>query len=350
MDLKNFLKQTSRGKELTEYQFNLLAKNDIETVQEFLKADLPKLQVLLDIKKPHSVYDIKVELIDLLGREKKCTFATLYEEEKQNNLDHGTGIEELDKLLGAIKQPFPRVWEIYGEAGVGKTEMMYTFAINFVCQQRERPRTVLFIDCKGDFDAERILQILQELKYPQQEEAMKAIKVVNVFSDEHIIAVLQALLKQRLENLEEASSIGLLLIDCLPACFLHFRSKNERMLANAQLTSVASLLRRLNTGGVGCIVGNASFARDELGKIVEEQGDIISEDSGGTGPYEPLLGLYWKSVCTLRMSLELPNPEDDDCNIDTVVDDGLRVLNVINNTYGPAGGSCHLCVSQAGIV
>ncbi|EDW85960.2 uncharacterized protein Dwil_GK19225 [Drosophila willistoni] len=266
MDLRNFLKQTLRGKELTEYQYNLLAKNDIETVQEFLKADLPKLQILLDIKKPHSVYDIKVELIDLLGKEKKCTFATLYEEEKQNNLDHGTGIEELDKLLEAIGQPFPRVWEIYGEAGVGKTEMMYTFAINFVCQQREQPRHVLFIDCKGDFESKRILQILQELKYPQPDEAMKAIKVVNVFSDEHIIAVLQALLKQRLEKLEEALAIGLLLIDCLPACFLHLRSKNERMLANSQLTTVASLLRRLNASGVGCIVGNASFPRDELGK------------------------------------------------------------------------------------
>jgi len=57
-----------------------------------------------------------------------------------------------------------------------------------------------------------------------------------------------------------------------------------------------------------------------------------------------MLGAYWSSVCTLRLSLELPVDEDF-----TRQDDGLRLMHVISNTYGPDGDHCLLRITEAGV-
>jgi len=54
-----------------------------------------------------------------------------------------------------------------------------------------------------------------------------------------------------------------------------------------------------------------------------------------------LLGDYWDSVCTLALTLELPEESNND---------GIRMLKVLNNSYGVSGNSCFLRITDAGVI
>jgi len=76
--------QTSTGKMLSEYQINLLSKNNIESLIDFYKADEKKLHELLLIN-VESVRKLKKELSMLpKGPEEECSL----------EFEYATGIEE----------------------------------------------------------------------------------------------------------------------------------------------------------------------------------------------------------------------------------------------------------------
>lgn len=84
MDLKNEILQTETGKQLSEYQLNLLKKNGIETFSDFYEEDEDKLKELLAIR------------IETL-RELKSEMALLtnpFNEESILDINYGTGLEE----------------------------------------------------------------------------------------------------------------------------------------------------------------------------------------------------------------------------------------------------------------
>ncbi|KAH8258451.1 hypothetical protein KR038_011598 [Drosophila bunnanda] len=350
MDLRNMILQTSTGKQLSEYQLNLLNKNNIETMIDFHEASEKKLHELLAIRL-ESVLDLKKELAHLWLKESQV--------ESPPEVEYGTGIEELDKLLESVDQPLKsgRVWELCGHPGVGKTQLMYTLALNFVWKHSHK---VLFIDTKRDFSSKRIQDLLLARNWETAtcEKAMRALLVVEAPTDTVLIEVLRTLDEQLTAKVKEALETKMVLIDSLVPCYVHYRGDEMLKIRQSLLTKLACRIRKLAVRGLAIIIGNVSFdGKDEDNCIGDGEDDGNSDEKAARQKSGPMLGSYWASVCTLRMSLELPVSSDGAENFDRLAeaasssyDDGLRLVNVLSNTYGPADDTCLLRITDAGVV
>ncbi|XP_016971232.2 DNA repair protein RAD51 homolog 4 [Drosophila rhopaloa] len=337
MDLQLKVLQTPTGKQLSEYQLNLLTKNKIGSVLDFYEADEEKLRDMLAIK-VESVRDLKKEL-SLLPNDSV--------EDTTPEVEYGTGMEELDKLLDSVGQPFKqgRVWELSGQTGVGKTQLVHTLALNFVWKHN---RKVLFIDTKRDFSCKRIQDMLRARNLDEEtcQRAMKAIQVVQALTAPDLIEILKAFDQQLTAKIQAAMQTKFVVIDSLAACYVHYRGRRMHLLRQSLLVELACKIRKLAVQGVAFIIGNVSFFGKDTDNCNDDgEGDGNNEGRTTRQQLEPMLGAYWSSVCTLRLSLELP-VDDDSAD----QDDGLRLVHVISNTYGPKGGHCLLRITHAGVV
>jgi len=84
MDLQLMILQTSTGKMLSEYQLNLLSKNNIESLIDFYEADEKKL---------HELLLINVESVRKLRKELSM-LPKAPDEVSALEVEYGTGIEE----------------------------------------------------------------------------------------------------------------------------------------------------------------------------------------------------------------------------------------------------------------
>ncbi|XP_070069943.1 DNA repair protein RAD51 homolog 4 isoform X2 [Drosophila takahashii] len=336
MDLQLMILETSTGKLLSEYQLNLLSKNNIESLIDFYEADEEKLHELLLIE-VESVRVLKKELSLLLKKsEEECTL----------DVEYGTGIEELDKLLDSVEQHFKpgRIWELCGQTGVGKTQVMYTLALNFVWKHA---LPVLFIDTKRDFSCHRIEVMLRARNTDSETSgrAMKDIQVAQAPTAADLINVLETFDQQLIAKMQAAVQTKFVLIDSLAACFAHYRGRRMQLLRQSLLVELACKIRKLAFRGVAFLIGNVSFFGKDDNGFDDGEDNGNNEDTSTSQQLEPMLGAYWSSVCTLRLSLELPVEEDI-----TLQDDGRRLLHVISNTYGPVGDHCLLRIAEAGVI
>ncbi|KAH8314413.1 hypothetical protein KR059_005858 [Drosophila kikkawai] len=368
MDFRNMISQTPTGKQLSEYQLNLLSKNNIETLFDFHETTEKKLHELLAIPK-ESVLELKKELADLWLRQSQA--------DGPPEVEYGTGMEELDKLLDSVDQPFKsgRIWELCGHPGTGKTLFMYTLVLNFVWKHSQQ---VLFIDTKSDFSCKRIQDLLLARNWDAAtcERVMRAIHVVQAPTDTVLINVLKTLDEQLTAQVDEALKTKLVVIDSLVPCYVHYRGDEMFKVRQALLTELACRIRKLAARGLASVIGNVSFPSEDKGKhtilfalnlfttfVLTDDCMDDGEDDGNSDEKTarhkdgPMFGAYWASVCTLRMSLELPVGSDGEETSDRLgeatsssCDDGLRLVNVLSNTYGPAGDSCLLRITEAGVV
>lgn len=151
-----------------------------------------------------------------------------------------------------------RIWEIYSESGIGKTELFHTLAINFVCQH-EQQREVLYLDTKREFNSERIEEILKQRQVDMEtmQICLNAIKVVGVISAQSLIAALEDFCMRLSSGDATVSGIKLILIDSLAASFILFRSGYERNAGRSFLTRLAMLMRQLATAhGLSFVLAN----------------------------------------------------------------------------------------------
>ncbi|XP_062135867.1 uncharacterized protein LOC133845425 isoform X1 [Drosophila sulfurigaster albostrigata] len=336
-DLKSLLAQTRIGKQLSEYHLKLLKKQKINTLHEFLDAQNLHKFLALSIDQ---VEQIKGEL--LLFSVKSIKFSSLYQKQP---FSYSTGIEEFDKLLEAIGQPFRpgRIWEVYGESGVGKTQLLNTLAVNFVCQYRDY-RQVLFLDTKRDFDSRRIHQMLQDrhLDTDAIKSCMRAINVIVCSSAESLIKALDNMIEQISSGDDSIAHIKLVLIDSLAASFIFFRSAHERNMGRRWLNQLAMLMRTLAAQhGIAFVIGNLSMTSED-GAVDDDDDneDYLTQYSPEAPEDGNLLGDYWDSVCTLSMTFELPDESNND----------LRLLRILSNSFGISEGSCLLRITDAGVI
>ncbi|XP_034479180.1 DNA repair protein RAD51 [Drosophila innubila] len=336
-DLQSLLSQTKSGKQLSEYHMKLLKKQKISTPQEFV--DAPNLHKLMALG-VDQVELIKRELLSLLV--KSVTLKKLYQ---TNPLSFSTGIEEVDKLLDYIGQPLRpgRVWELYGETGVGKTEFLHTLAVNFVANYRDRYE-VLFIDTKRDFDSERVHEILlnRQLDNEAISSSLIAINVIESTSAESLIGALETMLVKLSTSDDTVSRIKLVLVDSLAASFILYRSSYERNNGRSFLTKLAMIVRTLaSQHGIAFILGNLSLSSNDEFDDDEDNDACMTPSSPDIQEDFTLLGDYWDSVCTLALTLEIPEESNSD---------GIRMLKVLNNSYGVSGNSCFLRITDAGVI
>ncbi|KAH8410980.1 hypothetical protein KR222_004520 [Zaprionus bogoriensis] len=335
--LESLLSETKAGSKLSEYHMKVLKKHNICTANDFVEAEHLHKQLALPAEQ---IECIKRELLALLVKGVKLQ--SLLKAEPRN---YSTGIADLDKLLACVGQPLrpARIWELYSESGVGKTELLHTLAVNFVGQDRDK-HNVLYIDTKRDFDSVRIEQLLLErqLAEEQLQHCLNAIKVIEVASAHELIAALEDLL-QRLSTADETvAGIKLVLLDSLSASFILLRNSHERNAGRSFLTQLAALLRRLATQhGLAFIMSNLSD--EENVGVIDDIGDAASQAGTQTQDSYSLLGEYWSSVCTLTLELQLPDDESSGS-------DGLRLLRVLSNSYGPSESSCLLRITDEGVI
>lgn len=176
----------------------------------------------------------------------------------------------MDNFLDSIGQPLRpgRVWEIYSECGIGKTELFHTLAINFVCQQ-EKQREVLYIDTKRDFNSERIEEILKQRQVDTEtmQTYLDAIKVVSVISAQSLIAALEYFCMRLSTGDPTVSGIKLVLIDAVAASFILFRSSYDRNDGRSFLTRLAMLIRQLAAEhGLSFILANLLMPKNDDSK------------------------------------------------------------------------------------
>lgn len=84
MDLQNEILRTETGKQLSEYQLNLLKKHGIESFSDFYEKDEDKLKELLSIR-IETLRDLKSEVALLTNP---------FNEESLPDINYGTGLEE----------------------------------------------------------------------------------------------------------------------------------------------------------------------------------------------------------------------------------------------------------------
>ncbi|SPP75620.1 blast:DNA repair protein RAD51 homolog 4 [Drosophila guanche] len=223
--------------------------------------------------------------------------------------------------------------------------------------------------------------MLLERKMDQEtsEKAMANIQVVEALTAKNLIDVLKEFDWQMADGVQAALQTRVVVVDSLAACFVDLRGSSDmRMMRDCLLTEVACRVRKLAVRGVAFVIGNISFADQDAGIIYikglfmyiilftsfvllldysDDDGveDGNSDEQCTRQQIEPMLGAYWSSVCTLRLSLEIPESTDCGDSDDGIVynesqDDGLRMVNVLTNSYGPDGDTCLLQITDAGMV
>ncbi|EDW02473.1 DNA repair protein Rad51 homolog [Drosophila grimshawi] len=343
-ELQSLLSLTKTGKQLSQYHIKLLQKQNINTAEDFVEADT--VDQILAVSRD-TTYEIKRELLDLIVG--KVKLKSVYQ---PNPVNYSTGIEELDNLLESIGQPFRpgRVWEIIGESDAGKTELLHTLAINFVCRNGVNCG-ILFVDTNSGFETERLEEILQQRQLDEDavDKYLDQINVVKAISAQSLLMALESLheqLSDRKANLNHVSRTKVVLIDSLTACFIMLRSSSNRNKGRSFLTELAMIMRKLAVEhGIAFIVGNLTFVPEDE----TDGGDDADDNDDGSTQIDSdawqedctYLGDYWCSVCTLTLALELPEDSHSD---------GLRLLKVLSNSCGASEGSCLLRITDAGLI
>lgn len=90
------------------------------------------------------------------------------------------------------------------------------------------------------------------------------------------------------------------------------------------------------------ILCNFSAGDDDDAGAIDDNEEVSSQTGSETQEESNLLGEYWNSVCTLTLALEVPEESQGS--------DGMRLLKVLNNSYGDSEGSCLLRITDEGVI
>ncbi|XP_067632560.1 DNA repair protein RAD51 homolog 4 [Eurosta solidaginis] len=269
-----------------------------------------------------------------------------------NSNIYKTGIKSIDDLTAKIPLKTGSVWEITGKAGIGKTQLCQTIAVNFV----ERTcGAVLYVDTKSDFSGTRIMEMLRSRNIPNTDcgRIMQDILVERTNTANGVCDVLAKLASQLLAGAEaDGSNIKLVIIDALPAVFFTYRTETKRLKGNYLLATLNNLIYKLAKEYYMAFVyinllmdceeeqPNAEDANLECDAYFE---DILTTSSTYSNKsLRPALGEYWSRAPRLRLALEWP------VNADYATDE--RSLRILRSCYSAVGAICSLRITSAGIL
>ena len=126
-----------------------------------------------------------------------------------------TSIDEM--LFGGLDSQ--TVSEIYGESGIGKTQLCFKLAINCTITKfddLEKPGIVIFLDTENSFRPERIVEICKKNKI-NSESVLKNILYIRILNTSHQIFVIEKLKLQKFFK-----RIKLIIVDSVTS---HFRTE-----------------------------------------------------------------------------------------------------------------------------
>ncbi|RPD59693.1 P-loop containing nucleoside triphosphate hydrolase protein [Lentinus tigrinus ALCF2SS1-6] len=113
------------------------------------------------------------------------------------------GVPEVDALLGGFNPP--RVIELSGDAGSGKTALALQVALRHLT--RTANSSVLWIDTGGEFSPERVALLVEKLEGPYSTTALERLQVSLAFDIEAAHEVLEAV-RQALSAAADSDAAG----------------------------------------------------------------------------------------------------------------------------------------------
>ncbi|XP_053689481.1 DNA repair protein RAD51 homolog 4 [Sabethes cyaneus] len=276
---------------LTEESIESLNKNRILTVLDLAKTDDDRLLRITNLSF-EEITAIKAALVNYYsGYNIPVTDYFRYLTEVVQPIC--TGIRGLDLLLEGGMLP-GHVLEICGESGSGKTQLCTSIALNIAKRQQ---LDVLYADCKCDFSASRVHQILTANKYTDQEihDTMSRITVERFFSPESLVEAMESFRNQ----IDDLDKFKVLIIDSLPALWYLYQNSKSNCYPLGLLTKLIGILRKLATENFLCIiVVNLLISSADVARPNDSR--RLTQSLRENGSY-PALGKLWQSAPTTRI-------------------------------------------------
>jgi len=134
------------------------------------------------------------------GLIRKTDMSTLELFEYQHNIDTlAVKCKAVDALISGGVKP-ECTYEVYGEFGSGKTQFCLALAVEAISQEKN----VVWVDCEDTFRPNRVIEILKERGYAQDdEEALKYLERIDYFftpNTEQLMGTINALSDVLLEK------------------------------------------------------------------------------------------------------------------------------------------------------
>ncbi|XP_055531894.1 DNA repair protein RAD51 homolog 4 [Wyeomyia smithii] len=269
-----------------------LNKNRIHTVLEFAQTDDDRLLQITNLD-AEEISAIKATLVDYYSGYNVSVrdyFRYLTDVVQPIN----TGIRGLDLLLEGGLLP-GHLLEICGESGAGKTQLCTSLAVNVAKRHKVE---ILYADCKCDFSANRVHQMLTAISCTEQEihDIMCKIKVQRFFSAESLV--------EAMENfralIDNHDTFKVLIIDSLPALWYLYQNSKSNCYPLGLLTRLIGILRKLATENFLCVVVvNLLIPSAELASkpnnLRRSTQNVVENSS------YPALGKFWETVPTTRI-------------------------------------------------
>ncbi|VVC89746.1 DNA repair protein RAD51 homolog 4 [Leptidea sinapis] len=307
------------SKNLTQPIIKKLSQNRIKTLIDFLQEDIEKLSNLTKLEIP-CILQIRKNIFEIYSAT-VVNSLSLFNTVCSRITELETGIESLDSILnGGINIGY--ITEVCGLAGSGKTQLCMQLAVNCV---KNRDKTVLYIDSKGDFSAIRIQKVLEECSFSHKEMAavMLKIKVAFIWTMDELVDILL----QVKNNKNEYNCLSLIILDSLPSLmFQHFGDENKIGLKflNIFVNHVKYICKTMEVAVI-CVNIQTRWIDQSVSDVNDnESSDLTTSDTYYRENINRCLGKYWKNIPKTIIILEKIRQkntqiENNDTHIQTTV-------------------------------
>lgn len=234
----------------------------------------------------------------------------------------GSGVPELDRLVGGSGFECGRVYEVFGPPGSGKTQMALSLAASCLTSRSN----VLYLDVKGDFSAARLSEIMCERAQGGREvdRLLEKVRVKRIFTLSELTDTLDYV-EDLVENKDPFwVDARLVVIDNLASLVypeLDFdldddesgRSSIEgvKEVFGAVDVAVSAVQKLASECHVCVVIANNAVAANE------------DDDGGGDADCRPSLGRMFDNAADVRLKVTRDGPESPSRTVS--VEKGIRL-------------------------
>jgi len=293
---------------LTPENVKILKGYHISSVQDFLSLDPEKLVNILDISYTQVVKLHDDIFISLVGAPESSF--EIFSKLRRNEVVIKSGALKLDNILSQGGFKTGRVYEIFGQAGSGKTQLCFSVAVEGLIKGME----VCYVDTKNDLVPQRILQILQaRTNNSSSLDILNKINVSKCFNALNLLQTLR-LISEKVKS--KNNQIKLVILDNLVSNLLPILTEDLK-LASSYSSRMSQCLQKL--ASQGCCVVTTNNARHFDGELT------------------PALGKIWTRLADIRLKIEYSKLEE------------TRKLKIVKGEKNQVGTECPFTINKAGV-
>jgi len=318
--MSGLLRNTKHFREESEAVLKALERNKIKTVGDFCRAKPSFILYLFNtyqstkFKSFHQVQTFKEKFLSELSPPIQPSSIVAAAKTKIS-----TQVQDLDRILGGHGFESGQIFEIFGVAGSGKSQLCFHMAFVVAAYCREN---VLYFDTKNDFSPERIRQMYEArvrnggsseneadasskkaINGQSIKEVMSRIRVARAHSIDRLLDYLYDIPNSPGSDDDDASSlltkeylanVRLLVVDNVASAFMPMLGERNFPKIAAQISLIRRRLQQLahNYNLVVMVTNNASINRQQQ-----------LPEGGGGAVIKPALGKLFSQVADVRLKV-----------------------------------------------